>query len=63
VKIVNDDARSFFATTSEKYDIISFGLFRLAHDNFDDNARAGSLCVYQGEHYPGKIEAEKRAAF
>jgi spermidine synthase len=26
VKIVNDDARSFFATTSEKYDVISFGL-------------------------------------
>jgi len=26
VRIVNDDARSFFATTGEKYDIISFGL-------------------------------------
>ena len=26
VKIINDDARSFFATTSEKYDVISFGL-------------------------------------
>ena len=26
VQIINDDARSFFATTSEKYDIISFGL-------------------------------------
>ncbi len=26
VKIVNDDARSFFTTTSEKYDVISFGL-------------------------------------
>jgi len=26
VRIVNDDARSFFATTSEKYDVISFGL-------------------------------------
>ena len=26
VEIVNDDARSFFATTSEKYDVISFGL-------------------------------------
>jgi len=26
VKIVNDDARSFFATTGEKYDVISFGL-------------------------------------
>ncbi|HET9910625.1 MAG TPA: hypothetical protein VFQ13_01985 [Anaerolineales bacterium] len=26
VAIINDDARSFFATTSEKYDIISFGL-------------------------------------
>jgi spermidine synthase len=26
VRVVNDDARSFFATTGEKYDIISFGL-------------------------------------
>jgi len=26
VQIVNDDARSFFATTSDKYDVISFGL-------------------------------------
>jgi spermidine synthase len=26
VKIVNDDARSFFATNTEKYDVISFGL-------------------------------------
>lgn len=26
VKIVNDDARSFFATTNEKFDVISFGL-------------------------------------
>jgi spermidine synthase len=26
VKIVNDDARSFFATTAEKFDVISFGL-------------------------------------
>jgi spermidine synthase len=26
VQIVNDDARSFFATTDEKYDVISFGL-------------------------------------
>ncbi len=26
VRVVNDDARSFFATTNEKYDVISFGL-------------------------------------
>jgi len=26
VQVVNDDARSFFATTNEKYDLISFGL-------------------------------------
>jgi hypothetical protein len=26
VRIVNDDARSFFATTNEKFDVISFGL-------------------------------------
>lgn len=26
VQMINDDARSFFATTSDKYDVISFGL-------------------------------------
>jgi len=26
VQVVNDDARSFFATTNDKYDVISFGL-------------------------------------
>lgn len=26
VKLINDDARSFFATSTEKYDVISFGL-------------------------------------
>lgn len=26
VKLINDDARSFFATATEKYDVISFGL-------------------------------------
>lgn len=26
VQVINDDARSFFATTNEKYDVISFGL-------------------------------------
>ncbi|HVK16088.1 MAG TPA: hypothetical protein VM533_04010 [Fimbriiglobus sp.] len=26
VRVVNDDARSFFATTAEKYDVIAFGL-------------------------------------
>ena len=26
VRVVNDDARSFFATTAEKFDVISFGL-------------------------------------
>jgi spermidine synthase len=26
VRVVNDDARSFFATTTEKYDVIAFGL-------------------------------------
>jgi spermidine synthase len=26
VQVINDDARSFFATTTEKYDVISFGL-------------------------------------
>jgi spermidine synthase len=43
VQIVNDDARSFFATTSEKYDVISFGLL--------DSHTTTSLTNARLDHY------------
>ena len=43
VRIINDDARSFFATTSEKYDVISFGLL--------DSHTTTSLTNARLDHY------------
>ncbi|RPJ29116.1 MAG: hypothetical protein EHM33_02165 [Chloroflexi bacterium] len=43
VRVVNDDARSFFATTSEKYDVISFGLL--------DSHTTTSLTNARLDHY------------
>ena len=43
VLIVNDDARSFFATTEEKYDVISFGLL--------DSHTTTSLTNARLDHY------------
>jgi len=43
VKVVNDDARSFFATTDEKYDVISFGLL--------DSHTATSMTNARLDHY------------
>ncbi|HEX5809107.1 MAG TPA: hypothetical protein VFY25_10615, partial [Anaerolineales bacterium] len=43
VRIVNDDARSFFATTAEKYDVISFGLL--------DSHTTTSLTNARLDHY------------
>lgn len=43
VEVVNDDARSFFATTAEKYDIISFGLL--------DSHTTTSLTNARLDHY------------
>src|ERR1051325_10174547 len=43
VQVVNDDARSFFATTNEKYDVISFGLL--------DSHTTTSLTNARLDHY------------
>jgi spermidine synthase len=43
VRVVNDDARSFFATTTEKYDVISFGLL--------DSHTTTSLTNARLDHY------------
>jgi spermidine synthase len=43
VEMVNDDARSFFATTTEKYDVISFGLL--------DSHTTTSLTNARLDHY------------
>ncbi len=43
VRVVNDDARSFFATTDEKYDLIAFGLL--------DSHTTTSLTNARLDHY------------
>jgi spermidine synthase len=43
VEVVNDDARSFFATTTQKYDVISFGLL--------DSHTTTSLTNARLDHY------------
>ncbi len=48
VRIVNDDARSFFATTSQKFDVISFGLLDSHTMTSMTNARLDSY-VYTRE--------------
>ncbi len=53
VRIVNDDARSFFATTSEKYDVISFGLL--------DSHTTTSLTNARLDHYVYTKESIARA--
>jgi spermidine synthase len=53
VKIVNDDARSFFATTSETYDVISFGLLDSHTTTAMTNARL--------DHYVYTLESIKQA--
>ena len=47
--LVNDDARSFFATCRDRFDVISFGLARLAYDHRDDQCAARPLCLHQGK--------------
>lgn len=53
VKIVNDDARSFFATTIETYDVISFGLLDSHTTTAMTNARL--------DHYVYTLESIKQA--
>jgi spermidine synthase len=53
VRIVNDDARSFFASCKERYDIISFGLLDSHTTTAMTNARL--------DHYVYTLESIKRA--
>jgi len=53
VRVVNDDARSFFANTQEKYDVISFGLLDSHTTTAMTNARL--------DHYVYTVESLKQA--
>lgn len=53
VRVVNDDARSFFATATEKYDVISFGLLDSHTTTAMTNARL--------DHYVYTQESIERA--
>lgn len=53
VKVVNDDARSFFATTDEKYDVIAFGLL--------DSHTTTSMTNARLDHYVYTQESISRA--
>jgi spermidine synthase len=49
VRVVNDDARSFFATTTEKFDVISFGLL--------DSHTTTSMTNARLDHYVYTMES------
>jgi len=49
VKIVNDDARSYFATTEEKFDVIAFGLL--------DSHTTTSMTNARLDHYVYTVES------
>src|SRR6266487_768 len=53
VRVVNDDARSFFATTNEKYDVIAFGLL--------DSHTTSSLTNARLDHYVYTLESINQA--
>jgi spermidine synthase len=53
VKVVNDDARSFFATCKEKFDVISFGLL--------DSHTTGAMTNARLDHYVYTRESIARA--
>jgi spermidine synthase len=53
VHVINDDARSFFATTTEKYDVISFGLL--------DSHTTTSMTNARLDHYVYTIESLRQA--
>jgi len=53
VTVVKDDARSFFATTTKKYDVISFGLL--------DSHTTTALTNARLDHYVYTIESIERA--
>jgi hypothetical protein len=52
VKVINDDARSFFATTEERYDLISFGLL--------DSHTTTSMTNARLDHYVYTEEALRK---
>ena len=54
VRVVNDDARSFFATTTEQYDVISFGLLDSHTTTAMTNARL--------DHYVYTLESIRQAS-
>lgn len=53
VHVVNDDARSFFATTSQKFDVITFGLL--------DSHTTTSMTNARLDHYVYTLESLARA--
>jgi spermidine synthase len=53
VQVINDDARSFFATTAEKYDVISFGLL--------DSHTTTSMTNARLDHYVYTLESIRQA--
>jgi len=53
VRIINDDARSFFSTTTEKFDVISFGLL--------DSHTTTSLTNARLDHYVYTVESISQA--
>ncbi|HEV3165182.1 MAG TPA: hypothetical protein VGZ22_14240 [Isosphaeraceae bacterium] len=53
VRVVNDDARSFFATCTERYDVIAFGLLDSHTTTAMTNARL--------DHYVYTLESLRRA--
>jgi len=53
VQVINDDARSFFATTTEKYDVISFGLL--------DSHTTTSMTNARLDHYVYTLESIRQA--
>jgi hypothetical protein len=53
VRVVNDDARSYFATTAERFDVIAFGLLDSHTTTAMTNARL--------DHYVYTVESLRRA--
>ena len=51
-RVVNDDARSFFATSDQKFDVISFGLLDSHTTTAMTNARLDHY-FYTGKASPG----------
>ena len=59
VQVINDDARSFFATTSDKYDIISFGLLDSHTTTAMTNARLDHYVYTKESIFQAKSKLEE----